>query len=468
MTKIDRDARILILGAGPGGLTAAHYLRRHGYKNVTVFEKLGRVGGLCCSITEDNQAFDLGAVMTSPDYREVHRLARRVGVRVDKLYGIAAFSPDRVGQSAAPYHRLLDYVASGSTFAAHLRYWWQCLRYVWIRFRMRRLFRRPGWAGISEHPELCVSVLQWLHDHRLEGLARAFEMPVTAFGYGNLDEIPAPYALRYATGCGLVAFLLSAAPFARWIPRCLLLKRFRHGFQRLWERLAWDLNVRLNVQVTSIQRQSEGIVVTYTHPVQLLNQQVTDAEDRAEFDYLIIACPLVKRDLERIMTLTAEEADLQSRLRFIPYAVASFEISDVVLKERVAFHLPMPETGAPMIVYQPHPDNELMVFYARLTSSQPTSDDERRLREHIERYVRAFGGRINVDDDWHSYDAWLYFKHVTAEDMRNGYYDRWERIQGQNRTFYVGGLFDFDYVEGVARYSRVLIEKHFSCQARRQ
>jgi len=32
MTKNDRDARILILGAGPGGLTAAHYLRRHGYK----------------------------------------------------------------------------------------------------------------------------------------------------------------------------------------------------------------------------------------------------------------------------------------------------------------------------------------------------------------------------------------------------------------------------------------------------
>ncbi len=467
MTKIDRDARILILGAGPGGLTAAHYLRRYGYKNVTVFEKLGRVGGLCCSITEDNQAFDLGAVMTSPDYREVHRLARRVGVRLDKLCGIAAFSLDRVGQPAAPYHRLLDYVAGGSTFSAHLRYWWQCLRYVWIRFRMRKLFRRPGWAGISEHPELCVSILQWLRDHRLEGLARAFEMPVTAFGYGNLDEIPAPYALRYATGCGLVAFLLSAAPFARWIPKCLLLKRFRHGFQRLWERLAWDLNVRLNVQVTSIQRQADGIVVTYTHPIQLLNQQVTHAEDRAEFDYLIIACPLVKEDLERIMTLTEEEADLQSRLRFIPYAVASFEISNVVLQERIAFHLPMPEIGAPMIVYQPHPDNELMVFYARLASSQPTSDDESRLREHIERYVRAFGGQINIDDDWHSYDAWLYFKHVSADDMRDGYYDRWERIQGENRTFYVGGLFDFDYVEGVARYSRAVIERHFLDKARR-
>jgi hypothetical protein len=332
---------------------------------------------------------------------------------------------------------------------------------------MRKLFRRPGWAGMSEHPELCVSILQWLRDHRLELLARAFELPVTAFGYGNLDEIPAPYALRYGTGCGLIAFLLSAAPFARWLPKCLLLKRFRHGFQRLWERLAWELNVRLNVQVTSIQRLADRIVVTYQHPVQLLNQQVTHAEDRAEFDYLIIACPLVEKDLERIMPLTEEEADSQSHLRFIPYAVASFEISHVVLQERMTFHLPLPETGAPMLVYQPHPDNELMVFYARLASSQPTSDDESRLREHIERYVRAFGGQINIEDDWHSYDAWLYFKHVSADDMRDGYYDRWERIQGENRTFYVGGLFDFDYVEGVARNSRAVIERHFLDKARR-
>ena len=84
-TRIDREARILILGAGPGGLSAAHFLRRHGYKNVTVFEKLGRVGGMCRSITEDNQAFDLGAVFASSSYREVLRMARLVGARLERF-----------------------------------------------------------------------------------------------------------------------------------------------------------------------------------------------------------------------------------------------------------------------------------------------------------------------------------------------------------------------------------------------
>ena len=120
-----------------------------------------------------------------------------------------------------------------------------------------------------------------------------------------------------------------------------------------------------------------------------------------------------------------------------------------------------------MIVSQTHPENELMAFYARLPSNDPSDADERRLREHIERYVRAFGGRLKDEDDWHSYDAWLYFKHVSVEDLGAGYFDDWEKQQGSSRTFYVGGLFDFDYVEGIARYSRQLVETHFVGKRRR-
>ena len=114
-----------------------------------------------------------------------------------------------------------------------------------------------------------------------------------------------------------------------------------------------------------------------------------------------------------------------------------------------------------MIVAQTHAENELMAFYARLPTNNPSDEDEQRLRERIERYVQAFGGQIKPDDDWHSYDAWLYFKHVSVEDLRSGYFDDWENLQGASRTFYVGGLFDFDYVEGIARYSRQLVETHF-------
>ena len=43
--KIDKNAKIIIVGAGPAGLSTAWFLSKNGFHNVTVLEKLGRVGG---------------------------------------------------------------------------------------------------------------------------------------------------------------------------------------------------------------------------------------------------------------------------------------------------------------------------------------------------------------------------------------------------------------------------------------
>ncbi len=61
MENKDLNSKIVIIGAGASGLSAAHFLKKSGYKNVLVLEKLGRVGGLCRTITEDYMSFDLGA-----------------------------------------------------------------------------------------------------------------------------------------------------------------------------------------------------------------------------------------------------------------------------------------------------------------------------------------------------------------------------------------------------------------------
>lgn len=58
---IDSNARIAIIGAGPAGLSTAWFLLKNGFHNVTVLEKLGRVGGLCKSITIDGMSYDIGA-----------------------------------------------------------------------------------------------------------------------------------------------------------------------------------------------------------------------------------------------------------------------------------------------------------------------------------------------------------------------------------------------------------------------
>src|SRR6187549_3649833 len=74
-----QDPQIIIIGAGPAGLSAAHFLRRRGYRQVMVLEKLGRVGGLVYSLTVGGRSFDLGANYVTPEYRETLKLAREVG-----------------------------------------------------------------------------------------------------------------------------------------------------------------------------------------------------------------------------------------------------------------------------------------------------------------------------------------------------------------------------------------------------
>ncbi|MCW5318113.1 hypothetical protein GTQ43_31480 [Nostoc sp. KVJ3] len=66
-----------------------------------------------------------------------------------------------------------------------------------------------------------------------------------------------------------------------------------------------------------------------------------------------------------------------------------------------------------------------------------------------------------VGDDYYTYDKWTYFPHVTSEAMQAGFYDRLEAMQGQQKTFYVGGLLNFELVETIVEYSKSLVEKNF-------
>ena len=80
-STIDKTSRIAIVGAGPAGLSTAWFLSKRGYHNVTVLEKLGRVGGLCKSLTVDGMSFDLGANYVTWGYQETLAIAKEVGGR---------------------------------------------------------------------------------------------------------------------------------------------------------------------------------------------------------------------------------------------------------------------------------------------------------------------------------------------------------------------------------------------------
>ena len=70
--------KIVIIGAGPGGLTAGMILARHGY-DVEIFEKEGEVGGRNAALRLGDYTFDTGPTFLMMNFilEEVFELAGR-------------------------------------------------------------------------------------------------------------------------------------------------------------------------------------------------------------------------------------------------------------------------------------------------------------------------------------------------------------------------------------------------------
>lgn len=56
-----QNARVIVIGAGISGLSAAAKLNENGFKNVKILEAEGRIGGRVCTVPFASNVVDLGA-----------------------------------------------------------------------------------------------------------------------------------------------------------------------------------------------------------------------------------------------------------------------------------------------------------------------------------------------------------------------------------------------------------------------
>lgn len=477
MPNVAKHARICIVGAGAAGLSTAYYLKQQGYRNVLILEKTGRVGGLCCSITSNGRAFDLGANYLTPAYREVLKLAAEVGAPLysegpGQVYDPFASQPDK-----PVFKSILDTVTEGTELPTYLA---AVAQFYCERLRLEPILSVPGFAGISQYPELTQPFAQWLSEKKLSCLATLFELPITNMGYGYLDDIPTAYALKYITIDTFTTLVTYGAQLPLGWP-----KRFVDGFQRFWERISWGLTIRTNINIKSIQR-GATIRVQFVEQEQIINQD-EPREEVLEFDYLVLACPPTLDVLGTFLTLSPTETSLFEQIILNPYCLTSYHIPDLTMPTAVTNVIPMNEEGNPWFIAQQFKDNDLIAFYTRLDrqgqvfSKNAAGDGYELVDRHcqitgqpedcstrlskadvirgIQKTVRNLG--VELDDQYYTYDEWPYFPHVDSQAMQDGFYDRLEAMQGQHKTFYVGGLMNFELVETIVEYSKALVKRYF-------
>ena len=110
--------------------------------------------------------------------------------------------------------------------------------------------------------------------------------------------------------------------------------------------------------------------------------------------------------------------------------------------------------GEVVALLQLHPETNLCIAYQLA--------DRVMKQTHLDALLTGClwtaGGRLTrliKRSDWH------YFPPVGTNAFRYGYYPAMDALQGEEGTYYVGGLMNFESVETTAVYSRDLIRQHF-------
>lgn len=388
---------VIVIGAGASGLTTARALRRAGHHPI-VLERTAEVGGKCASLDIGGRAFDLGGHVCTTEYRRLAALITELGLDTEPT------TPHRVFDPATGESR-----PQSSAFFTYENF----QRYTRIREAEFPRLAEPGLAHSAK--ALSIPARQWLEEHGLEAMAESFGIGYTAAGYGRLDDVPALYFLKYAEMTGLLSstrdLLGHAGSFT-----------VTGGFGRLWQRVAEDLDVRLNVEIERITRHANGVRVK--------------AGEWIDADALVLTVPI---DQIPALDATPEERDIAARVRYLDYRTLLCAAEGL---PRKAFSLLTRPRGL-VSCHHRYDDSDVYACYAY----GEVSPEIGAIRQE---YVRK---------------DWKFLPHFGPDDLAAGVLDRIEAMQGDLHTFHVGSLPAFELVECVIGYAEDLVAKHFGSAA---
>ncbi|WP_437751391.1 FAD-dependent oxidoreductase [Sorangium sp. So ce1389] len=424
--------RIAVVGAGPAGLTAAHTLKKLGYRHVTVFERSDAVGGKACTLEHGGHTYEMGAIWLSSGYEVVNQLAAELGIAT-KAYRI------KKNQVEADGRRM--------TFAAVAKKKYGApavaralLNYAKVRVRYARVFE-PGFAGAP--PAVRANLSEFAEAHGFAPLADMLRAFTVACGYGYYEEVPAQYLLKLFHWIVPIA-LRDAANEALGL-RLPGLVVPEGGSQRIWTELARTLDVRLRSAVTRLARTEQGIELTVNGEVQT-------------FDRVIVSAALDQAST--FMEFPADVAGMIKGLRTYRCHISLVEVEGVERQNTSFFYENMfrRNMGRMLVIGTRYADTSL--FTTNQISDGSIPEDE--LEQMLEADIARCGGKVVRVVAKRS---WAYFPHFPRELLDAGVYERLEALQGKGGIFLAGGTMSFESLEDAARYARDLVVEHFSDRA---
>ncbi|MYR06068.1 FAD-dependent oxidoreductase [Gordonia sp. SID5947] len=249
MTTINRD--VIVIGAGPSGLSAAHHLAEAG-RSVAVLEARDRVGGRTWTDTVDGAVLEIGGQWVSPDQTALYEM-------LDVL-GLETYPRHREGSSVYVTPTGERIVYDGSDFPVSERTVAEMNRLIAI---IDGLVAEVGAEEPWAHPRAAeldtISFRRWLEDQTDD--AEAIDN-ISLFVAGGMLTKPAH---AFST-LQAVLMAASAGSFSNLVDEDFILdRRVVGGMQQVSQRLADRLgdNVFLESPARSIHRRTDGGVIVH-------------------------------------------------------------------------------------------------------------------------------------------------------------------------------------------------------------
>lgn len=418
--KTSLTAKVAIIGAGPGGLSAAKLLAEAGVAGVTVFEARAWPGGKSLSLIEGGGLHELGTCYSTLDHHATNRWMREIGIEQVPL-GRQMFD-------GAPF---LNYVRAGPGLPLAV----EAERYLrlWALHRM----------AVANNPndprtiEACAQPIgDWLARHKFVRMRRLMYRGLTTMGYGFLNEMPTVQALRWCT-----PGVLATGAFGS-------LRMPIDGWQSFWLRLSEPLDVRLSEPAIEVTREGPG---------GLLKTSTLECK----FEHLLVTIPL--DDFAALTPLSAAEREIVDAIEWGHYATALVRAENWFTDYETDAFSSAVEPGAerghllaarrpPPRLRQPAPPGKGELYVCGQYADRDIAGLDRILRADIE----ARGARLL---DVVQRKIWRYFPRYRADAIRSGLLANMKSIQGENRTWYSGASFSHEAVSNITAFNERLIRQ---------
>ncbi|KAJ5237940.1 hypothetical protein N7489_008031 [Penicillium chrysogenum] len=414
----DPDRPVCIVGAGPAGLSAAAELELKGYRTVT-FEKQSAVGGKCQAVYENSTFSPLGAlIFTPPTYRESIKLLLKTG-RVN------------LGETASPPQAMQLFMQEVRRYVD----WWN------KNFVLYNI--APGYPhGIPT--ELTIPAAEWLARNGYQTLQAAFVQSMVAYGYGDYRQVPIVYMLQYLTPSVLMTLLkvqqgsmIEIADFHRALQ--IFADRFIAG------------KIHLDTTISRIDRTGESPIITY--------QTSSDSTPKTQScAALILAFPPTLSSLQNAgLDVTDEEREVFTQVGTHSFYSGARPPG------------PSPDaTGDPVVFTKLHGDLDIAITssWGPYRGSLTRDEAYARLKSTLSAFNKdprdagVFAGAVS-DENVLAFQENDYFPHYDSQQLREGYYELFEALQGQKGTYYASGFNMFELVEYALRAGQDVTKRFF-------